>query len=305
MKRLALFSVVLVVSALVASGCKPLVKDVRLKCTPPLPLSGGPLSVHAPGPAAELSATSLDAKGQKLAAVVTFASSNPQVATIDSKGHVVALKSGSAKLLARAGSAQSTLAVVVSIPAKVELCGPSQGLVGRCGAPVTPLVLRAGGPSVAAALFVHDEAGAVVDPYENPMQPLVTFLAADARVLRVSERGALTPLASGQTTVLARVGTLSAALPVTVKLPEFDKLKVDAGVAKGPLKLRVGQSRALRAEAQIKGKPVAGVPISWSSATPATLRVGPDGTAKALKRGRGVAVASAAGKAVKLSVTIR
>jgi hypothetical protein len=156
-------------------GCTPEAKHLTLTATPPAPASG-PLVVHSAGPATLLAATVEDAKGKTIrGAHIVFASSDPKVATVDPKGVVTAVKSGTTRIGARLDKAQAEIDLRVSIPARLELCPVDLISFGHCPkTAAAPLLMHAGHRGV-VALRLFDDMGHAIDVDEDKAHPMATL----------------------------------------------------------------------------------------------------------------------------------
>lgn len=217
--------------------------------------------------------------GQK----VRWESRTPEVARVDADGKVTAVRSGSAVVVATVANAVSQVPVEVSIPARAALAPASLDLVG---------IPRTG----QLALRVQDEAGRPVTP-ANPV-----WSSSDERVVQVSPGGAVTSVGPGRARVAARASGLEASAEVSVRYPEFARI----AVRPPRLALRIGETVRLSAEAvDASGSPVAGVPIGFASSSEAVVRVGSDGSATGVARGRARALVAGGGRSASVEITVR
>lgn len=271
MKKIALLA------AAALAACGPSVKKVVVE--PPA------AALDQKGGTAVFKATARDDKDAPVAQGVKIAwsSSAPLVASVDENGKVTALKSGEATITAAAGQVKGTARVQVSIPAT---------------ATVTPAVLALkSGESATLELKVADDSGKPIPAPRN-----VVWSSSDTAVASVAN-GKVVAAGGGKAVVTASVGVLKAEAAVTVKLPEFAKLAVKPG--RLALK-KAGDSGKLTARVlDRKGKPVAGVLVTWKSSAPRVAGVDADGTVTAVKKGKARITASAGRKTASALVTVK
>lgn len=270
MKKLAILGV----AALAA--CGPSVKRIQME--PPS------AQLTSKGATVAVRATPKDEKEQAVPDVqLTWSSSDPAVASVDSSGKVSAVKSGKAVITAKAGEISGTTQVNVSIPAALTL---------------VPVELKLSGIGQAAQLqkTVKDDTGAAV------VNQIVMFQSSDPNVAAVDNNGNVRSIGPGNAVITARTAALTATAKVTVALPTFDKLEVKP---KSPLKLKVGKSEHLTASATAGGKDVAGVPVKWASDHADIATVSATGDVMGVKKGKANLTATAGNKSEKVSVVVQ
>ncbi len=273
MKRIASLAI------LALAACGPSVKSLTVD--PPR------ATLEAKGAVVVFRATPKDEKGRPITdgqLKPAWTSSAPLVASVDEAGKVTALKSGEATITAAIGDVKGSAKVGVSIPATVTLV------------PAT-VELKGAGQTARLEAKVADDSGRAL-----PAPKSVTWTSSDPSIVKVAE-GQITAVGAGSATVSASVGSVRGQAEVTVKVPDFAKLAVKpARVALG----KAGASARLTATAHDKkGKPVAGVPVSWKSANEGVARIGADGTVVAVKKGKAKVTASAGGKSATVEVTVK
>ncbi len=266
-------------AALVLVACGPTVKSVTVE--PPR------AALDARNASATFTATAKDEAGRPIAdpkVKPTWTSSAPLVASVDPTGKVTALKSGEAVITAAFGEAKGSAKAVVSIPASVTVSPPSLELAGA-------------GRTAALTAKVADDSG------KEYAAPRVAWASSDSRVARVSEKGEVTAMGGGVATVTASVGAARGEARVVVRLPQFAKIAVKP--ARVSL-ARAGATHKLTATAlDRRGKPVAGVPVSWKSANERIVRVEPDGLVTAVKKGKAKVTATAGARSASVQVTVK
>lgn len=265
--------------ALVLVACGPTVKSVSVE--PPR------AALDARNATATFTAVAKDEAGRPIAdpkVKPTWTSSAPLVASVDASGKVTALKSGEAAITATFGEVKGTAKAVVSIPASVTVSPTSVELAGA-------------GKTAALTAKVADDSG------KEYAAPRVAWASADARVARVSEKGEVTATGAGVTNITATVGSARGEARVVVRVPQFAKLQVKP--ARVSL-ARAGATHKLVAAAlDRKGKQVTGVPVSWRSANERIVKVEPDGTVTAVKKGKAKVTASAGNRSASAQVTVK
>jgi uncharacterized protein YjdB len=266
----------LVAAVAALAACGPVVD--RVEVTP------RKVSLEAVGAAVQLQAVAHAPDGAALRGVaVRWRSQTPEVARVDAGGRVTAVRSGSALILASAARAAAQVPVEVSIPVRAAL---EPGVLDLVGIP------RSG----QLALRVQDENGRLLAPTG------AAWSSSDEGVVQVSPGGAVTSVGPGKATVAVRVAGLRAVAEVTVRYPEFARILV-----RPPrLSLRVGETVRLAGEAvDGDGAAVAGVPIGFASSSEAVLRVGGDGSATGVARGKARVLVAGGSRSAAVEVTVR
>jgi uncharacterized protein YjdB len=264
-----------------ACSCTPAVKTVTVDPETE--------TLAAKGAKASFRAILKDDKGQRImdpmpAQRPKWTSSAPLVATVDEAGRVTAQKSGEVVITAAVGELKGEGKVKVSIPATVTL---------------TPATLEFKEPGKTASLEVKvaDDAG----------QPLAAkgldWDTSDPKVARVVG-GRVSAMAPGKATITATLDVIKGEAQVTVKsgeAPAFAKLVVKPATAK----LKKGSTVKLTATAlDKKNKPVADVPVTWTSSNPKIAAV-EAGAVTAEKRGNVKITAAAGKKTATAKITVK
>ncbi|MBI5481564.1 MAG: Ig-like domain-containing protein [Deltaproteobacteria bacterium] len=230
-----------------------------------------------------------DAQGQRVmdplpAQRPKWTSSAPLVATVDETGRVTAQKSGEAVITATVGELKAEGKVKVSIPATVI---------------VTPATLEFKEPGKTASLEVK-----VADDAGNPLAAKgIDWDTSEPKVARVVG-GRVSAMAPGKAVITATLDVIRGQAEVTVKsgeAPVFHKLVVKPTTAK----LKKGSTVKLSATAlDKKGKPVADVPVTWTSSNPKVAAVAA-GAVTAEKKGNVKITAAAGKKTATAKVTVK
>jgi uncharacterized protein YjdB len=265
----------------VASACTPTVSTVTVD-----PESE---TLVTKGARATFRAILKDAKGQRIMEPrpdqrPRWTSSAPLVATVDESGRVTAVKSGEAVIAVAVGALKAEGKVKVSIPAALTL------------QPATLEFKEPGTTAVLEAKLVDDAGNAL------PAKGL-DWESSDPKVARVVG-GRVSAMTPGKAVVTARLDVIKATAQVTVKsaeVPTFNKLVVKPAT----VKLKKGGTAKLMATAlDKKNKPVADVPVTWTSSNPKIATVAA-GTVTAEKKGNVKITAAAGKKTATAKVTVK
>ncbi|MGE3617927.1 MAG: Ig-like domain-containing protein, partial [Gemmatimonadales bacterium] len=224
----------------------------------------------APGQTQQLSAAVRDALGAPVsAAAVTWATSDPAVATVSAAGLVTAQGSGAATVTASAGSASGTAAVTVGQPS-IEI------------APAAATFLSLGENRQFTAT-VRDGTGVPI-----PGAPVV-WQSSNPGVVLVQATGAAVSVSNGTAVVTATSGTITASVAVTVS-----QTAVSVAVTPAVATLEgLGTTRQLFATVRDAiGTGVGGTAVTWSSADPAVATVSDAGLVTATGLGPATITAS-------------
>ena len=138
---------------------------------------------------------------------VTWSSSDEKVATVDENGVVTGVKAGNVTITAKAGEQSATVDITVN--AKV---------IDVTGVEITSTVT-----SVIVGEKITLEAK--VNP-DNATNKNVTWSSSDEKVATVDEKGVVTGVKAGITTITAKVGEKSATMEITVKAPLVSSIEL-------------------------------------------------------------------------------
>lgn len=229
-----------------------------------------------------LKATAVTAAGEPVEGVkFEFTSSDPQVATVDGNGTVVAVKSGSASVEVKGSEKTAKVPVEVSIPAAIEVKGP--------------ITLTGLGSTAELDATVQDEAGRPVK------DAAMEITSADANIAEVSGK-TVTAKGVGTTSLTVTSGALRQEVPVAVTLPEVASIAIEGA----PANLKVGQSVALKITAKgADGASIAGVTPAFASSNAKLATVDATGTVKAVKVGAVTITAKSGDKTANTKITIK
>ena len=139
-----------------------------------------------------------------------FSSANPEIVSVDEKGHITALAPGEARITARSGRFSASCLVTVRVP--------MEGIAIR----------EEGGELVRGT---QKQLSAVFLPEDTNDDRSLIWESSDEAVLKVSQEGLVEALAAGEAEVRVRCGEFSAVLPFTVIVPvsgvELDQAELE------------------------------------------------------------------------------
>jgi uncharacterized protein YjdB len=238
-----------------------------LGCAKPAKVTVTPKQVvlNDAGGSRTLTAAVFDKKDRPMEkAVVTFASSAPEVADVDATGKVTVKGSGETTITAASGKASGECKVIVHIVSSLKF-EPVEGLVNGPAGEVVPLKISGQNERGEAA----DLAG-------------LGFQSSAPEVATVDKEGRLTLLSTGKATIVATIGKSKAELPVEVHILVPAAIKVPVPPVQT---LQVGDKAKLDATViSDLGGPMK-FPLACTSSAPNVATVEPDGTVTALARG--------------------
>src|SRR5437867_7694 len=167
-------------------------------------VSPAPASVQA-GQTVQLTATTRDAGGTVLTGrVITWSTSNANVATVSNAGLVTGVVAGTATITATSEGRAGTSTVTVTAPPPVPVATVSV-------APASPSVQT--GQTVQLTATTRDAGGAVLTGR------VITWATSNAGVATVSSAGLVTGLSAGTATITATSEVRSGQAVVTVTVP--------------------------------------------------------------------------------------
>ena len=238
--------------------------------TPPpvatsITLSTTSLTFHSLGDTEQLTATVLDQNGRAMTnAVVSWATSDPAVATISSAGLVTAVQNGAATVAASLGAASSAIPVTVAQRAAEILVSPD-----------APTLF-----SLGDTLRLSAKA---LDARKNPVSGAsFAWRSSDESVATVDSAGLVTAVRSGSVEVSATTDEASGSAAITVS-----QLGVEVRMTPSDVTLSAtGDTVRLSAEAlDANGHAVAEASYSWSSTGPSVATVDTTGLVTATGSG--------------------
>ncbi len=203
MKKITILSVVIAITLFIA--CR---QPVQLKVEP------DELQFFSKGESKSLKVTAFDKKGKAIEKVkILYSSSNPAVATVDESGKVTAAKTGSATIEVKLKELIASVSVKVVIPDIFKIDFP------------TPGVFEASGPekSIFTPLITaKDEIGKDID------LSLIKFSSSKPEIATINEKGEITLLTDGTTTITMSLGSKNASLELPVTILRPSAIKIDS-----------------------------------------------------------------------------
>jgi uncharacterized protein YjdB len=236
------------------------------------------------GQTLQLSAQPLDAQGNSLdGRPVTFATSNPSVATVNASGLVTALAAGSAIITATAEGKNSVATInVASVPvASVAVAPGSNSLVV--------------GQTTQLSAEPRDASGKAL------VGRLVAWSTSAAAVASVSSSGLVTAIGPGTATITATSEGVAGTATITVGPKPVSSVIVSPGQAN----VTVGQTTQLSGQVtDDQGNVLPGRPISFSSGSTDIATVSGSGLVTGIAPGTATITATSEGKTGTATVTV-
>jgi uncharacterized protein YjdB len=233
----------------------------------------------------EIAVRAIDAKGASVAEMppLQWRSSDENVATVSSGGHVVPKHPGKTTVTVSSGPLSASVAIEVVDLSSIELA---------------PALLRLVGPAGTTARFVVTGRNAAKNP--TPV-PAVSWFVANPQVASVARDGTVASIAAGKTLVTAKVGDLVAESELQVEVRNVSRIELRPETAI----LRVGESQKLSVTAyDEKGLPIADAGAQLSASAPDVVRLLGDGTVTGLKAGTAVITASVGDRRAEATVLV-
>ena len=206
---------------------------------------------------------------------VSWTSSDPNVASVDSKGKVTATGNGSATITAKAGDQEATCAVTVTVP--VESISLNK----------TKLTLNKGDRETLVATVKPNDA----------TEQTVNWSSSDLSVATITTNGMVIAMGGGKATITARIGYESASCEITVKVPVKYVM-----LSQNSLTLNEGESVTLKAT--VIPDDADNKDVTWSTSDGSIVSVDQDGTIHALKQGSADILAKAGDIQATCTVTV-
>ncbi|MCR5326432.1 MAG: Ig-like domain-containing protein [Bacteroidales bacterium] len=207
---------------------------------------------------------------------VSWTSSSPSIASVDSKGKVTGTGNGSTTITAKAEDKEATCTVTVTVP--IESISLNK----------TELTLDKGQSETLIAIIKPDDA----------TEKTVTWFSADPGVAAVVvTSGKVIAMGGGQTTVSAKVRDQIASCTVSVQVPVESII-----LNRTDITLEEGESATLKAT--VTPKDADDQTITWSSSDESIISVDQNGTIHAIKQGSADILAKAGGKQAICSATV-
>ena len=240
------------------------------------------------GQSKQLSAKTFDASGDELnGRVITWSSSNEDVASVSSTGKVLAVAPGSATITASSEGKSDKATITVIPPVNSVTVAPDSisVIVGKTSA-LQATLKDAGGQTLAGRA--------------------VTWKSDNAGVATVDDNGVVTGVAAGATTVTATSEGKSGSAKVVVTLQPVAKVQIgDTVSSDGLLTVVAGKSTPLVALlTDADGHVLTGRVVTWESDDPSTATVNNAGSVTGVKPGTARITATSEGKSGSADVTV-
>ena len=236
------------------------------------------------GRTVQLAATPQDVGGNPLAGrVVTWASTSPGVATVNSSGVVTGVAAGAATVTAACEGQSGTAAITVT---------------------VVPVASVAVSPA-AASVTVGQAVQLTATPKDASGNPLtgrtVTWATSNAAVATVSGNGLVTAGTPGTATITASSEGQNGTAAITVTNVPV----ASVAVTPAPASVQVGQTVQLTATPKdASGSPLAGRVVTWASSASAIATVSASGLVTGVAAGSATLTATSEGKSGTAAVTV-
>lgn len=260
--------------ALLSAGCGA--KPSSIRVTP------GKLTFYGIKKSQIVKVEVLDKKGRVLEGTpVSWESSKPNVATVESTGLVRSAGAGSTVLTVKTEGASATLSAVVHDVAAVHVSPSRMTLAGAKGS-TAPLWAE-----------VLDSAGKPVD-----LKP--EWTSSDAKVATVSPEGVVTGVSEGRVSVTAALGDVGGSVDVRILFREIASFEVSPQT----VPLKSGDSQRLTVLAlDPAGTAIEDVAVVWTSTDPKTA-VCANGVVRGISPGTATIRATCGPKSAEVSVLV-
>src|SRR5690348_2114584 len=238
------------------------------------------------GATAQLSTTVKDTSGNVLTGmIVTWSSSNTNVATVSSSGLVTALAAGNATITATADGVSGTASVAVqSLPVPVASVSMSPS-----SASMVP------GDTVTITATPRDSTGTALGGRT------ITWSSSNTSVAKVSSAGLVTAVTVGSATITATSEGKTGTVAVTVSAPPVASVTVSPHSASVVTNGTVQLSVTLR---DANGNVLSGRTITWSSSDSSTATVNGNGLVTGATTGSAEIYAASGGHSDSSTVTV-
>ena len=232
----------------------------------------------------QLTATTRDSIGGVLTGrVVTWGSSDPTVATVNSTGLVTGVAAGTATITATSeGKSGTSTITVTKIPVgSVTVAPPTKAMLVTQGFALTPTV--------------RDTAGNVVT------DRVVTWGSNNTAVATVSAGGVVTAVAPGTATITATSETQSGTSTITVSLVPVSTVAVTPPTAGVRI---TGTAQLTAVTKDSVGGVLTGRTVTWGSSDPTVATVNANGLVTGVALGTATITATSEGKSGNSSITV-
>ena len=206
---------------------------------------------------------------------VSWTSSNPGVATVDSEGKVNAIANGNATITAQVDDIKASCPVTVTTP--VESITLNK----------TNLTLNKGESETLVATVVPTDA----------TETTVTWGTSNPYMVSVDLNGKVTAVGGGSATITAKAGGKVASCIVTVIVP-VESIELNRTT------VTLGEGESVTLKATVNPKDATDKSVTWSSSEESIVTVDQNGKINAIKQGSATIVAKSGDKQATCAVTV-
>ena len=242
------------------------------------------------GQGVRLVATTSDSAGNALSGrAVTWTTSNPAIATVDTSGYVTSVAAGSATIVATSEGKSGSAAITVTNPAPAPVASVT---VSPSTASLTV------GQGVKLVATTKDSAGATLTGRA------ITWSSSAPSIASVDSTGYVTAVAAGSATITATSEGKSGTAAITVAAPAPAPV-ASVTVTPSSAALSAGQGVQLQATTKDSaGNVLTGRTITWTTSNPAVASVTSSGYVTAMGAGTASIVATSEGKTGSASISV-
>ncbi len=215
---------------------------------------------------------------------ISWASSDNAVATVSPLGVLTAVANGTTTITANAGGKSGTATLRVAISAT-----PTGN---RMTITATSLLI--------AETATTQTTVVVKDPFNNVLNPAITFTTSDPNVAVVSPAGTVTGVYAGFATITATGAGVSASLTIEVFPTSVSVVTITASVPTLP----VGGTSQFAAQITDPQGNILLRPITWASNTPGIATVSASGIVQGVSLGSAIIVATSATVSARVTVNV-
>ena len=212
---------------------------------------------------------------------ISWATSNPAIVSVDKEGNVKGVAVGTATVAASHGNLSDACKITVTASAVA----------------VTSISLD----KTTLALAEQDtyQLTATVNP-DNATDKTVTWSTANAAIATVSDKGLVTAVAEGTTTITAKAGDKTATCTVTVS----KKVIPITSVTLNKTSITLTEQETFQLSASVSPDNATDKTVGWSSSNTAIATVSNNGLVTAVKEGSTTITAKAGDKTATCTVTV-
>ena len=212
---------------------------------------------------------------------ISWATSNPAIVSVDKEGNVKGVAVGTATVAASHGNLSDACKITVTASAVA----------------VTSISLD----KTTLALAEQDtyQLTATVNP-DNATDKTVTWSTANAAIATVSDKGLVTAVAEGTTTITAKAGDKTATCTVTVS----KKVIPITSVTLNKTSITLTEQETFQLSASVSPDNATDKTVAWSSSNTAIATVSNNGLVTAVKEGTATITAKAGDKTATCTVTV-